>query len=73
MAGDYSSDDPVQRLAAVRTAIAGIMTGSQSYSIRSRSAEKARLQELYRMEQDLKREIAMTGGAIKLIQGIPPV
>lgn len=61
MAGDYTSDDPVQRLAAVRAAIAATLQ-SQEYQIGSRRKQMSQLNQLYQLEQSLMAQVAAANG-----------
>lgn len=58
---EYTSDDPVQRLQAVRESISRCLN-SQEYSIGNRRQRIAELRELRELEKDLINEIKESQG-----------
>lgn len=54
MAYDTSA---ANRLAQVRTAISAILGGSQSYTVMGNQFNRANISTLYRMEEDLQRQV----------------
>jgi hypothetical protein len=54
----YTSSDAATRLAAVRSAIDGILSGNQEYMIGDRRFRKADLGKLREMESALVKEVS---------------
>lgn len=65
MAADFTSDDPAERLRAVREAIAATLS-SQEYATGSRRNRRPDLATLRQMEADLIREVEAQGGGFTL-------
>lgn len=69
---DYESDDPAERLAAVRAAIKRVLT-TQEYGSKNRRQRLPELRELRALEREMMAEIASSGGSFTLGQLDRPI
>lgn len=58
---EWSFEGPKEQLETVNEAIYAILKGGQSYKLGSRSLTRADLSMLYKMQKQLRSEIANTG------------
>lgn len=70
----YNSDDPSERLSAVRAAIAKCLN-AEAYTVGEQKVQRARLQELRAMERELMQEVTQqntNGGSMMTLGQFHP-